>query len=396
LDFHPLARIGTLWLTLAVICGVSVWAPPAIWNRAQANASADLSIEGDWQQWWDLAWEPLLEEDLPWLWAERGSQLIWSESAQQREQGVALLERTMNHPVDDPHALFRVALVCRNDQLRDWCGEHQVYQRLIDADPDNAVAYLLPISQLPRNSDDLRVESPVGIDSAETRSLLSAAASASRFDTYWGKGGPEMAASTEHVLGRLPLDDAGHDDRLTAARLTVSHLVSRPNLAYNNLYTLCTQQAAQQDSPVVADCLVVAELIQAQGSAAIDLQMGFGLERAIRQQTDISDPEGLRLWRQSRLWGRVYSCWMSDWMAGFYSADMAIDDVSDWLIDLDELGELEAARRTYLRDAGARAGDCDAMLALDDTGISNLLGEADPIHEWRALQPGHAVENGVL
>jgi hypothetical protein len=348
-------------------------------------------MDNNWQQWWDLAWEPLLEEGQPWLWAERGTQLIWSGSETKREQGIALLERTLEHPANDAHALFRVALACRNNLMFDWCNERQVYQRLIEADPDNAVAYLLPISQI--NSDG---DHPQALDSSNTRSLLSAAAGAERFDAYSGRGGSDMAMGIEEILRQQPLQDAGDSPAMNAARITVSHLIARPNLGYANLYSLCQQYAMARNHHVLDDCFSVARLAQEKGPGNIDRTMGFGLERVIRQQIDVSDPESLHLWRQSRLWGRVYNCWMTDWLSDFYTSSVAANDVSDWLIDLDELGELEAARKAKLRENGVAAGQCDAMLALDDPGIADLLGKADPLDEWMALQMDKSMQVGVL
>jgi hypothetical protein len=233
---------------------------------------------------------------------------------------------------------YRYALHCsRPDRPGDSiCVAADGAEAFARADPDNALAWILAATAARRRGDD-----------AGARRLLARAAESRRFDNYLGV--------TVGVVGRaFRATSVYREDPLAAVVAALGSVLATELPAYSVLLQPCLQAIPANDRQVAA-CRRIADLMTTQG-IMIERMIGAGIqgrlapttaerERAARLRTELTTLKiragaAMQLLQEERRDGRPASV-----------GDRA-RAMTEWLDDLERLGEIEAMRRSIARAEG--------------------------------------------
>jgi len=281
----------------------------------------------------------------------------------------------------DPPTLWNLAYVCRRPAYQHVCIQHQVRERLIASDPENAAVHLLPPFTSTQNGD----EKP-----RLTRQDLLAAANSSRFDGYF--------ASVTYQVYELALESVIDDPSPAgelhepipwqAAAIAIASMYSLPS--YVGIFDHCEQAWQDSDSEILGACGRLAAILKAHSRSLFAANMGSAFERRLLMLADPDSNRALELYRQQRLRTHVLTC-LSQWVWPNSLERLHTVDIGLMLKQLGELGEFafteQWADKRYAEhpDWSDRSPDeCRAMRKLEGDALIAELGDSDPYSRWLA------------
>jgi len=320
-----------------------------------------------------------------------------SDDPKAKERGERLIADVIDAPDLDAVSLWLLASDCRWREDVNRCVSPGVYERLLQADPQNAAAILLQLNPSNHGGDELL------LDTEFNRQLLSKAAEAGHFDVYWGRGADKLFEEALKFarLNPLPptvgLENTSYQDVKTrhhyAFNGVVALVVSAPVFGYGNTVSLCRSQVKNQNSDGVTACKKLAYTLRNTGKTLLTRSIGFAIERTMSEVIDPDDP-GVRHWQlRGDLSRLIHMCQTPVWQT---KHQLLLDKdeaaLMNWAKNLSDLGECQGNRLTAIQEYNISEdhfivdpADCDSLFSLSDKDVETLLDGRNPVTQWQTI-----------
>jgi hypothetical protein len=379
-----------------------------------ANANEDwehdpekLSLPGfgDWSDqsfqirssWWDQERTFLAQSEIPWIRIRAMLNLIRLKYGPDRElyeeQYLSKMEETvavMRQAPDDLFTQVALAAACK-DGFVEKCQELGVYDRIIELDPDNVLAHLIPITAAnPPRTYSTSYERASLADSPTIRKHLITASNANNYVSY--SAAASLDWYTEHLefVKKFPPPTAAQRSNPDYT-LAFYFGGNAPLMALGGteIVDLCLYYLDQAELDLISACERLALKLQEHHK-----RDGFTIADYFAQRRNPFGFASLRLQRVHAIFDRTWRCLQPRWLK--YKSllpSTRLETVEAYLNNQVKQGtwiaQQNAALLEYAENPSLYTEDpaeCAGYLDLDSESLGVVLGDDDTRDRWLAAQ----------
>ena len=285
----------------------------------------------------------------------------------------------------DLYSLVTLAHACNAWGVKEKCREHNVYQKIIRLDPENVVAYMIPITVDKRQYYDDDKEIATKADTKEIQQLILTASKLTEWEFYSEKLALEYYRTNLEFVTRIPLPT---EEQRQVPDYVLAFMQGETAPIYllgrlDKIPILCKYYEEEERIELIEACQRLAKQFR-------DNHFNFGYWMEANRQflADPFDPEGLYLSRKAALAGKVRTCLETKWLKRkslWPSLDRAIFE--NYIIDTSTHGRWVATRNASIAEYDSHPSrydldprKCEPMLDLGSEEMGEILGENDPLH----------------
>lgn len=326
--------------------------------------------------------------------------LLRSNDSKAIERSTRLINEVLGTSTPDPASLWLIAEDCRWRQSADWCGVGGVYEKLIQADTDNAAVLTLEFSHnSPANDEEL-------LDTEANRQWLMKMAKAKRYDAYVWRGGDKLYEEAlvfveTHPPPPLPLETSPDMSLHAIAHLLVMGEMAVSSLSmslswsfsYGEIIRLCKIQVSNQHTETIKACKKIAMIMRESGASFLARRVGYGIGKAMLEAEKPDKPEIQSLELQNQTESLIQMCFSQLWV-NHIDKWSAVDESTMMIFfkNMDERGERDGYRVSAIQDYKANPerfiinpSECVELLGWKEKKLEKLM-DGEPGHlVWKRM-----------